>query len=166
MSSAVQGAVNFVKEMGRADWIAWLPFDDTAYQGPQGYKRDVGEDLVDNIISTPAGGGTALYDTVAQAYQMLQERRATQGDTVRYGLVILSDGKDTNSSKTTLALLEALLSPDEGDPTGIQIHTIGIGEDADDLVLSQIATSAHGKYWKVDESVDVADVYREIAKYY
>ena len=59
-----------------------------------------------------------------------------------------------------------MLAPLESDATGIQIHTIGIGDDADDSVLSKIANSAHGKYWKVAESDDITEIYREIATYY
>ncbi len=59
-----------------------------------------------------------------------------------------------------------MLRPSEGDPTGIQIHTIGIGEDADDRVLGKIANGAHGKYWKVKESDDIIEIYREIATYW
>ena len=166
IAEAVNGAIEFVRVMDREDWLAWMPFDGRTYSGTQGFKRDVGEQLEEDIRSTTANGGTALYDTIAQAYRILEERRKTQRDTVRYGLVILSDGKDTSSNHATLALLEAMLSPSERDPTGIQIHTIGIGDDADHRVLSKIANSAHGKYWKVGESHDIADIYREIAVYY
>ena len=126
----------------------------------------MGEQLEDDILATTAHGGTALYDAVAEAYRILEDQRKGQRDTVRYGLVILSDGKDESSKQATLALLEAMMSPTEDDPTGIQIHTIGIGDDADDRVLSKIAGSAHGKYWKVGKSDDIAAIYREIAWYY
>ncbi len=166
MTEAVNGAVEFVRVMDREDRLSWMPFDERFYGGTHGLKRDVGEQLEDDIRSTTADAGTALYDTIAHAYQMLEERRERQGDTVRYGIVILSDGKDTNSNQATLAKLEAMFASLEGDPTGIQIHTIGIGDDADDRVLSKIANSAHGKYWKVGESGDIAAIYREIAWYY
>ena len=166
MTEAVNGATEFVRVMDREDWLAWMPFDERVYSGTQGLKRDVGEQLEDDIRSTTANGGTALYDTIAHAYRILEERRTTQGDAVRYGLVILSDGKDTNSDQVTLAMLEAMLKPSERDPTGIQIHTIGIGDDADDSVLSKIAKGAHGTYSKVKESDDITEIYRAIATYY
>jgi len=166
ITDAVEGATEFVRAMDRADWLAWMPFDERIYSGTQGLKGDVGEQLEDDIRSTTAHGGTALYDAVAEAYRILEDQRKGRRDTVRYGLVILSDGKDESSKQATLALLEAMMSPTEDDPTGIQIHTIGIGDDADDRVLSKIAGNAHGKYWKVGESDDIAAIYREIAWYY
>jgi hypothetical protein len=81
---------------------------------------------------------------------------------------VLSDGKDTNSTELSLALLEARLQPSEHDATGIQIHTIGIGADADEVVLRKIAGAAHGKYWKAKTTSvsEVIGIYREIVKYY
>ena len=166
IAEAVQGATVFVDTMDGPDWLAWMPFDERIYNGTQGFKGDVGEELVDDIRATTAHGGTALYDAVEQAWRILEDQRKDQRDTVRYGLVILSDGKDTNSKRATLAKLEAMMKDTEGDPTGIQIHTIGIGDDADDKVLKKIARNAHGKYWEVGESDDIAAIYEEIAWYY
>jgi von Willebrand factor type A domain len=81
-------------------------------------------------------------------------------------VVILSDGQDTGSKNSTMTLLESKLKPSEGDPTGIQIHTIGIGEDADEQVLKKIANLAHGQYWKVAKPADVVKTYKQIATYY
>ena len=151
--------------MERKDWLFWLPFDAERYPGAQGLNSAIGEQLQIDIRSTTARGGTALYDAIAHAYQMLEERRERQGDTVRYGMVVLPDGKDTNR-QTTLAMLEEMLTPTEGDPTGIQIHTIGVGEDADDQVLTKIANITHGRYWKVKDPVTIEAVYRRISKYW
>ena len=126
----------------------------------------MGEELQTEIRSTTARDGTSLYDAIAQAYRILAKQREQKGDTLRYGLVVLSDGQDT-SSNTTLPELEALLEPSEGDPTGIQIHTIGIGEDAEDKVLTKIANITHGgRYWKVKKPATIEAVYKRISKYF
>ena len=152
--------------MDARDWLAWLAFDDQVYARTQGLKSATGEQLVSDIRSTTAGSGTALYDAVATAFDLVGTARKTLGDSVRYGVVILSDGKDTNSRTATMTLLEAKLRPSEHDPTGIQIHTIGIGADADEAVLKKIANLAHGKYWKVKNPADAIEVYKEIATHY
>jgi Ca-activated chloride channel family protein len=166
ISQAIQGAQAFVSAMDTKDWLAWLAFDGEIYLGTQGLKSAIGEQLLSDIRSTTAGGGTALYDAVATAFDMVGNKRKALGDSVRYGIVILSDGADTGSRNATLALLEARLRPSERDATGIQIHTIGIGADADDAVLKKIANLAHGKYWKVKNPADVVAVYKEIATHY
>src|SRR5439155_1281463 len=78
---------------------------------------------------TETGGGSALYDAVHQAYTDLESQRKDLGDSAKYGIVVVSDGRDTRS-KVSFTQLREKLSGSEGDPTGIQIHTIGIGKDA------------------------------------
>ena len=167
IDQALNGTAEFVREMGRKDWLAWLPFDGKLYPGTQGFKGEVGEQLEDEIRSTTPRGETALYDAIAHAYQVLEERRKIQGDTVRYGIVVLSDGKDTTSNKTTLAVLEEMLRPPESNQAGIQVHTVGIGDDAEDQVLTKIANFTHGgRYWKVKDPASIEAVYKRISKYW
>ena len=165
ISAAVAGARKFVTRMDLEDSLMWLPFDDKVYPGPLGRKSELGEKLLSDIGSTTAGGGTALYDTVLVALDTLEKQRAKFGDSVRYGIVVLSDGKDTNS-QTSLTQLQARLRPSESDPTGIQIHTIAIGADADESVLKKLASSAHGRHWKGQTKDDMVKVYQNIATYY
>ena len=165
IAQALSGAVGFVEEMDRGDWLTWMPFDGQPYPGIEGLKSEVGEELARAIRSTTARGETALYDAIANAYQILEKRWRDQGDTVRYGIVVLSDGKDT-SSRSTLATLEVTLRPTESDTFGVQLHAIGIGEDAVDNVLTKIASLTHGRYWKVEDTATLEAVYRRISKYW
>jgi Ca-activated chloride channel homolog len=161
IGAAVKGAQEFVRSMDRDDRLIWVPFDTQVYSPSEGSR----EDLVDRIASTPAGGETSLYDGIAQAYAYLQSTRREFGETRRYGIVVLSDGRD-NRSGTTLANLESRLKPGESDPFGIQIHTIAIGDDADESVLKKIANAAHGRFWKGQTVGDTVVVYKSIATYY
>ena len=162
---AVKGAQEFVKRMEPTDTLLWMPFDSQIYAPVSGLKSQIGEQLISVIGGTPAEGGTALYDAVLAAYDELSKIRATEGDSLRYGIVVLSDGEDQNSS-ASLAQLEAQLAPGEADPTGIQIHTIAIGDDANETVLKKIAGAAHGRYWKTQQESEVVNVYRDIAAYF
>ena len=165
ITAAVRGAQAFVGRMDGEDRLMWVPFDDGIYPGANGRVADVREELVSEIAGTSAAGGTALYDAVLFAYEELSKVRASEGDVHRYGIVVLSDGQDQNSQRS-LSQLEAALQPSEGDPAGIQIHTIAIGEDADENVLRKIAGAAHGRYWKVDVESQVVVVYTDIAAYF
>ena len=82
--------------MGRKDWLFWLPFDSQPYPGTQGLKSEIGEQLEKEILSTTARGETALYDAIGLAYEALIGMRELQGDTARYGIVVLSDGHATS----------------------------------------------------------------------
>jgi Ca-activated chloride channel family protein len=165
ITAATKGAQEFVRRMDRDDQIIWMPFDSTVYAPVKGNGSDVGEELAQGIGSTIASGGTALYDAVLRAHEQLESLRKNDPIGTRYGIVVLSDGQDTNS-KASLSLVESRLSPQEGDPTGIQIHTIAIGSDADEPVLKKIANAAHGRYWKGQTAQDMVVVYKTIATYY
>jgi Ca-activated chloride channel homolog len=162
---AVKGAQEFVRRMELQDTLLWMPFDDRIYTPVRGQASDIGEQLISVIGGTPAEGGTALYDAVLAAYTELSAIRQTEGDSLRYGIVVLSDGQDT-ASVQSLAQLEATLAPGENDPSGIQIHTIAIGDDADETVLKKISAAAHGRYWKTTDAAAVVNVYRDIAAYF
>ena len=141
-------------------------FDSEVYSITEGENSDIGEDLRAVIGDTSAKGQTALYDAVSSAFSTIKKRRAEQGDSGRYGIVVLSDGED-NGSISTLSELEQLLTPRESDISGIQVHIIGVGDDADDQVLSKIAGFTDGgRYWKVKDTSTIEAVYRRISKYW
>lgn len=94
----------------------------------------------------------------------MEDQRAQVGDTVRYGVMVLSDGPDTNSG-LELTRLIGRSQPSEADLFGIRVHTIGIGDDADDRVLTKIAVNTHGRFWKVKAPDSIEAVYRLISKY-
>jgi Ca-activated chloride channel homolog len=165
IGAASKGAQEFVQRMDRDDQLIWLPFDGRVYAPVEGSGAELGEELVGRIGSTPAGGGTALYDAILSAHERLEGLRSVHGDALRYGIVVLSDGRDTNSGRS-LTYLETRLTPQETDPTGVQIHTIAIGTDADERVLKRIANAAHGSFWKGQSVGEMIAVYRAIATYY
>lgn len=163
---ALTGAGQFVAEMDSSDWLCWQPFDSEVYPITEGHNSDIGEDLRAVIGDTTAKGQTALYDAITSAFLTVQGRRDAQGDSGRYGIVVLSDGED-NGSISTLGELEKLLTPLESDISGIQVHIIGVGDDADDQVLSKIAGFTNGgHYWKVKDPSTIEAVYRRISKYW
>ena len=106
MNAAVVGSRSFIDRMDGVDWLYWLPFDEKVYPGTRGPKGVMGERLLQEINGTAAGGGTALYDAILSAETTLEGLRREKGDSYRYGIVVLSDGKDT-SSKASLAQIEA-----------------------------------------------------------
>lgn len=167
MNAAIKGAEEFINSVDLEDHLLWVPFDDRQYGAiKEGSKRDIGEELIqDYVRTTTPDGGTALYDTVISTYNNLLELRKQYGDHYRYGIVVLSDGDDRNS-KQSLTMLEEKLRPLENDPTGIQMHTIGIGDDCDVAVLKKIAKAAHGKYWKGNTYEEMKAIYKDIATHY
>lgn len=165
LTEAVKGAIGFVEAMDEGDTLIWLPFDSQVYPGTQGRKSEIGGQLIKDIGSTIANGMTALYDAISQAYRSLEKQRNLLGYAARYGIVVLTDGQDTNSKQCDLAQLEAMLRAADAGGMGIQVRTIGIG-DADHKVLARIAARTHSEHSRVDDPFALADVYRDIARYW
>ena len=166
IAAARAGAIEFVKSMGLDDYIIWMPFDATIYSSStRGTKSEVGERLVEDIRNIPAGGGTALYDGVIIAMDQLSELRKKFGDTVRYGIVILSDGDDT-ARRSTLTMVQEKLKPEETNPHGVQVHSVCIGSDCVEQVLKKIAAAANGKYAKGNTAEEMVRIYKDIATHY
>lgn len=97
-------------------------------------KRAALEQTIDEI---QAGGGTALYDAIAAAYEEAKARAAKQPGRI-HAVVVMTDGKDENSRLKLAALTRQLT--DEN----VKVFTIGYGGSADDTVLGSIAEAAHG----------------------
>ena len=89
--------------------------------------------------------------------------RGTLKETVRYGIVVESAGPDSRST-ISFTQLRSRLESQAGDPTGIQIHAIGIGKEAPRDRLSIIAN--HGRYWDASDAKFLEGISRQIAKYY
>jgi Ca-activated chloride channel family protein len=166
IGAARSGAKEFVAFMGLEDILIWMPFDAKVYTGKtEGPKYKVGENLIEEINSISAGGETALYDTILAAMEKLMQYRKNYGGAMRYGLIVLSDGKDT-AKGSSLAKVEAMLTPRESDPSGVQIHTVCIGQDCDEPVLRKVANAAHGRFWKGRTEKDMIKIYHNIATHY
>ncbi len=105
-------------------------------------------------------GGTALYDSVATAYDFLAEGAST--DTID-AIVVLSDGADRNSRRS----LEQLRDKIRTDPEkpSIRVFTIGYGKDAEDDVLRAIADEAKAKYY-LGTNENIREVFKEISTFF
>ncbi len=98
LGAAIKGAQAFVRSLDLGDTLLWIPFSDQVYAGrTRGLKSKIGEQLIGDVGAIAAGGNTALYDAILLTASELEALRKTYRDTVRYGIIVLSDGKDTGS---------------------------------------------------------------------
>jgi VWFA-related protein len=115
--SAAQTAVGrFVDLLGPSDEMFLYRFDNVP-QLVQGWTEDR-RALVRRLGSVRPGGGTALYDAVAEAAPL-----AASGEKRKKALVVISDGNDTNS-QTSLSEVRQLIRESE-----VLVYAIGIDGD-------------------------------------
>jgi Ca-activated chloride channel family protein len=77
-----------------------------------------------------------------------------------YGIVVLSDGEDTNSDRTEGDMFGCL--PSGEDVEGVKVFTIAYGSDADGELLLRVANRTNGKAYTGDPAT-IEEVYTAIS---
>ena len=162
--NAVEGTARFLDHLARDDEVIVHTFSDTVVElQPSGRVGDAAESLSQTLSGLWAEGNTALYDAVCGAVESvarLQEEDEAQGEARLYGIVLLSDGADTNSVRTESDMFQCL--PSGEDVQGIKVYTIAYGGDADVDLLKRIANRTNGKAYTSDPE-NIEQVYLEIS---
>ncbi len=105
-----------------------------------------------------AGGGTALYDGVAAAVDLLDPaRRPAAADLVERRIMVLSDGADT-ASKIRVERLTAAL---ERSPTIVDAVTLGGGPDR--ATLSQLSDATGGRVLAAADPTALRSAFLDLA---
>ncbi|EGW53241.1 VWA domain-containing protein [Candidatus Endoriftia persephonae] len=155
------------------DRIGLIIFGDTSYVlSPLTFDRNAIHQLLDGIVPTLAGGGTAIGDGIGLGIKKLRER--PEGSRV---LILVTDGK--NETGTIPPLKAAQLAKQEG----IRIYTIGVGSTKnrirllspdlrtyeiatglaiDEETLQQIAETTGGAYFRATDTAALEKVYQRI----
>jgi tight adherence protein B len=106
---------------------------------------------IDSTLSRlPAlGGGTHLYDAVAQALVLLKQAQITAGS-----VVLLSDGSDTGSQVSEQEVAATARA------AGVRVFTVGLRSGSfDSGPLRSLAAGAHGDYSEARSAGDLGTIY-------
>ena len=162
--NAVEATARFVGHLDRDDEVYVHAFSDTVLElQPSGRAGDVAESLGQTLNGLWAEGNTVLYDAVCGAVALAERLRTEDegtGEERLYGVVVLSDGEDTNSEATESDMLRCL--PSGEDVEGVKVFTIAYGEDADQDLLLRIANRTNGKAYSGDPAT-IEEVYLAIS---
>jgi Ca-activated chloride channel family protein len=163
ISAARSSVGQFVNLMDDNDRLALTIFNNNITPitplGTLGPKR---ADVNTHVSGLVEGGGTALYDAIAQMYDDM----ATNGNPKHIrALVLMTDGQDTDSTSTLDDLLAKIGKNSEEGGNAIKIFTIAFGSDADQTVLKKIADATGGQEYAADPKT-VASTYAAIATFF
>jgi len=163
IAAARTSLASFINLLDPRDQLEVIIFNDKILTlSPLSTVSDKRDDLTRRISGITEGGGTSLYDSVAQAYDDLQAK----GDPKHIrGLVVLTDGQDTNSQMSLDDLMSHLGSKSEEGGNAIKLFTIAFGTDADKTVLKQLAESTGGQEYDSDPK-NIGAIYAEIATFF
>ncbi|HHX59207.1 MAG TPA: VWA domain-containing protein [Epulopiscium sp.] len=155
----LNAANDFIDHMKKNQRVGVIAFDDQSYViQPMVYLKDDGvkAEVKEKIMGLAEPmGGTEIAGALNAAMQHIQET-AEKGRKAM--VILLSDGY-------SYVDLDGTLSPYKQEE--IVIYTIGMADPSDASgegieLLRQIANSAGGEFYNVEESIDVTNVMKEI----
>jgi Ca-activated chloride channel family protein len=132
-------AIDFIYNVLRPDRdLAFLMTFDSEPEVVQGYTNDL-ELLRNTITAQKAGGGTALYDAMVKASQMLVDAPLPKKGPPEFRrvIVVISDGEDNLSSQTRKDAI------DTADRSGVLIYSISTSTE---WIIPEESTDQNKKY--------------------
>lgn len=164
MNAAKKGTAQFIREMQKEDEVAVIAFSDRPrLVKPLGKVRDVGEGLAQSVEGLFADGATSLYDATLMALDLIEKHKKESKEQKLYGVVVLSDGKDTSSTQKLSDLLDRMPANEAAD--GTRIFTVAYGDEADEDLLKRVANSSNALYMKGNAG-NIDKIYHQISAYF
>lgn len=149
------------------DRLGLILFADTAYlQAPLTYDRETVDQLLKESLIGLVGEQTAIGDAIGLAIKRFEARKESNKV-----LVLLTDGQNTAGNITPEQANELAVN------NGVTIYTIGVGadkmlvqsffgnrqvnpsQDLDEDMLTQIATSTGGQYFRARDAQSLQQIY-------
>lgn len=164
MEAAKKGAVRFLQQMEPDDTIQVLSFNSAVSPlGTPGRVREVGEELIHKVGGLYATGNTALHDALLQAMGEVEKARREASEQRLYGIVVLSDGKDTSSQAQRADVISQL--PRGEDTEGTRLFTIAYGDQADGKFLGEVSERSNAVMLE-GSTANVDRLYHQLASYF
>lgn len=161
IGNARDGAGELIKLLDDDDTLGLLPFStESHWLGQEMPMKTQRAGALSKVGGLTADGNTKLFDTIAQAYDYLQQH----DDPAKISaVVVLTDGADTNSAMKLDDLINKIKSDSE--KKGMRIFTIGYGNDAKKDELGKIADTTKAKFFE-GKPENIRAVFREIATFF
>lgn len=134
-----------VELLGNKDQIGVIAFDGTPYWISEVKSGTQKGSVIDRISGIEAGGGTALYPAMEEAYQALQSTNAKLKH-----VIILTDGHSTPGEFDAMT--------QEMAASRITVSTVGIG-DADQALLERIAEAGNGRHYFSSDPSSIPQIF-------
>lgn len=156
IESMKAAAEQFVAQMGDEDAISLVEFYTNPVVLVQGAPIETSrQEVINAIRNMEPGGDTALFDAIAVGSEVIA---ATGSPQATNAMIVLSDGLDTSSMRTSLN--DELIERATANAT--TIFTIAYGGDADEELLSELATRGYGTFYLGNEA-SIAAIYDEMS---
>ncbi len=165
IDTAKEGLNHFLELLDKDDEVmVYLFSDEVRIMQPLSRAGSIVESLRSQVDSIKSKGDTSLYDAVCRAKEAAEKTKAedeASSENRLYGIVLLSDGRDTASNISETEMFSDCLPQSEGADV-VKIFTIAYGGDAQEALLEQIAGRSYGRAFVADPD-NIKAVYEAIS---
>jgi len=164
LARAKEGLDTFFEQVGRQDNLGLTIFSDRIEPlvpiGPFVQNDGRIRETVRNLI---ADGGTAVWDATVESFEQV---RADAAASRISAVVVLTDGEDTDSSRSAEEAVEAVRAQGDSDAQ-VRVFTIAYSAGAAGAAegLEAIASASGGQPYEGDTE-DIESVYRSISSFF
>jgi Ca-activated chloride channel family protein len=158
-----RGLRDFLALLSPADRVGLMRFSSRVHPvEPIATMKRSRSRLLSRIRAFTPDGDTALYDAADRAIRAVR----AIGDRSRINaVVLLTDGNDTASREKVEDLIAPLKAHSENEGVTVRVFTIAYGENANDVVLKDIADASGGKPF-IGDPDRIQTVYKTIASFF
>jgi secreted protein with Ig-like and vWFA domain len=139
-------AIGAVAALGDQDFVGVIAFDAQPHIVAEMQSAKNRRDVMARIGGIKSDGGTAMYEPMQKAFEMLKGARATLKH-----CVVLTDGESLPGDFEGLTLAMA--------KEKITVSTVGVGDDINGKLLQDIAAIGHGRFYYVPNPGQLPQVF-------
>ncbi|KAF1080309.1 MAG: hypothetical protein GQF41_3477 [Candidatus Rifleibacterium amylolyticum] len=160
MPAVKQAAASFVQSMVSDVQMSVLSFG-SDLDFTHDFSTD-GESLVASIQKIRPWGGTTLYDAL---YSACEELNNKAGRSDLKTVVCLTDGRDSKpNGQTPMSTHTPAEVSKFATDKGVRLITVGLGNDIDEAILRDFATSTGGWYLQTTTPEQLAKLYEALSR--
>jgi Ca-activated chloride channel homolog len=146
--SATESTAEFLDRLHPKDRVGLIAFNETVQElTPISPVSDVVENLKRQVLALPADGGTNLHGAVCRAAEVLRQEQAKDsaaGENRLYGIVVLSDGKDTTGQYSANQMMATCLTANSEAGEGPRVFVLAFGGEVDGPLMDRLARETGG----------------------
>jgi uncharacterized membrane protein len=143
---AKEAAKSAIELLGPSDKIGVIAFEGETYWVSEIHPCSDKGFVLDHVSTIEAGGGTVMYPAMEEAYEALQHTVAKLKH-----VIILTDGISAPGDFEGISQSMAAAR--------ITVSTVGVGNDADQQLLEQIAQIGGGRYYFVEDPYAIPQIF-------
>ncbi|GAA0432316.1 VWA domain-containing protein [Lentibacillus halophilus] len=143
---AREAAARSVELLREKDTLGVIAFDGTLWQVVEPGPIDDKEDVLKQIRSITASGGTDIFTPLTQAYDQMDPLELK-----RKHIILLTDGQSATSTNYRQMIEEAKNN-------GITLSTVAIGRQADGQLLKEMAQLGGGRFYQVHNNSSIPTI--------